>query len=273
MSKELTMAAQQALEALKNVTDYDQINAASRALQAALTQRPAAQSEAQALAHNMMLWREDAVHNGNEYVPVHVRTLEKVIAQLRDLPAPQQATPGWSYAQVRVVDENTVDIGRAVAFADEQATPEPLHLFEFWWESHMTQATQSQAWAAWTAAQNSKGATIDAAQPATPPQQAAGEPVGEPTFAQLKQILDGLDRCHARDSKAEFLRVWIRDWAQHKIEQATRPAQGVPDVEDLRDRLVAISAAVADSDDRAAQSMLGEILRTLAAAQAKGGQA
>lgn len=56
-------------------------------------QRPAAQSEAQALAHNMMLWREDAVHNGNEYVPVHVRTLEKVIAQLRDMPAPQQATP------------------------------------------------------------------------------------------------------------------------------------------------------------------------------------
>lgn len=59
----------------------------------ALTQRPAAQSEAQALAHNMMLWREDAVHNGNEYVPVHVRTLEKVIEQLRDMPAPQQATP------------------------------------------------------------------------------------------------------------------------------------------------------------------------------------
>jgi hypothetical protein len=49
----------------------------------------------------------------------------------------------------------------------EQATPERLHLFEFWWESHMPQATQSQAWAAWAAAQSSKGATIDAAQ-ATP---------------------------------------------------------------------------------------------------------
>lgn len=49
----------------------------------------------------------------------------------------------------------------------------------------------------------------------------------------------------------------------------THPAPGVPDVEDLRDRLVAISAAVADCDDRAAQSMLGEILRLLAA-QAKG---
>ncbi len=47
-------------------------------------------------------------------------------------------------------------------------------------------------------------------------QQATPEPVGEPTFAQLKQILDGLDRCHARDSKAEFLRTWIRDWTQHK---------------------------------------------------------
>lgn len=44
MTTELTKAAQQALEALKNVTDYDQINAARRALQSALTQRPAAEA-------------------------------------------------------------------------------------------------------------------------------------------------------------------------------------------------------------------------------------
>lgn len=40
----------------------------------------------------------------------------------------------------------------------------------------------------------------------------------------------------------------------------------VPDVDDLRDRLVAISIAVAGSDDRAAQSMLREILVLLTAA-------
>lgn len=37
-----------------------------------------------------------------------------------------QSTPGWSYTQTRRVDENTVDIGRMVAFADERATPEPV---------------------------------------------------------------------------------------------------------------------------------------------------
>ena len=45
-------------------------------------------------------------------------------------------------------------------------------------------------------------------------------PSWEPTFAQLKQVLDGLDRCHMRDSKAEFLRTWIRDWTQHKHDAA-----------------------------------------------------
>lgn len=40
-----------------------------------------------------------------------------------------------------------------------------------------------------------------------------------PSFAQLKQILDNLARCHTRDSKVEFLRTWIRDWTRHKIEQ------------------------------------------------------
>jgi len=103
MTTELTKAAQQALEALSlALSDVDRrgnsptqpvLHKAYNSLQSALTQRPAAQSEAQALAHNMMLWREDAVHSGNEYVPVHVRTLEKAIAQLRNMPAPQQATP------------------------------------------------------------------------------------------------------------------------------------------------------------------------------------
>ena len=37
-----------------------------------------------------------------------------------------QSTPGWSYTQTRRVDENTVDIGRVVAFADEKDTPEPI---------------------------------------------------------------------------------------------------------------------------------------------------
>lgn len=79
-------------------------------------------------------------------------TLNSIIKQYRikaedahwlraSLPAPQQATPAEKFktincqvngidytGEVRRVDENTVDIGRVVAFADEQATPEPLTL-------------------------------------------------------------------------------------------------------------------------------------------------
>lgn len=94
-----------------------------------------------------------------------------------------------------------------------------------------------------------------------PAAQATPEPVGEHiSRAEAIRLINALiEGDTLPPSSLELLR------------ELTRPAPGVPDVEDLRDRLVAISAAVADSDDRAAQSMLGEILRTLAAAQAKGG--
>lgn len=45
--------------------------------------------------------------------------------------------------------------------------------------------------------------------------------VVEPSRPQLKQILDGLARCHIDESRAAFLRTWIRDWTQHKIAQST----------------------------------------------------
>lgn len=42
------------------------------------------------------------------------------------------------------------------------------HLFELWWEAHMPNATQEQAWTAFTAAVASNGVGIAAQQPATP---------------------------------------------------------------------------------------------------------
>lgn len=42
-----------------------------------------------------------------------------------------------------------------------------------------------------------------------------------PNSEQLKQILDGLDRCIHRDSKQEFLSTWIRDWTEHKLAKHT----------------------------------------------------
>ena len=91
------------------------------------------------------------------------------------------------------------------------------------------------------------------------------EPVGEVVYVakgHLREVLNG-------NAMNAYLAPEPDRFAD--VALYTHPAPSVPDVEDLRDRLVAISAAVADSDDRAAQSMLGETLRLLAAAQAKSG--
>lgn len=65
--------------------------------------------------------------------------------------------------------------------------------------------------------------------PHTAIQQPTTEPVQTtPNFTQLMQILDGLNRCHSRDSKVEFLRSWIRDWTQHKVDKLTHQAPSLP---------------------------------------------
>jgi hypothetical protein len=49
-----------------------------------------------------------------------------------------------------------------------------------------------------------------------------------PSFTQLQQIIKNLEHCLSRDSKQEFLRVWIRDWTEHKLSQNTTPPQRKP---------------------------------------------
>jgi hypothetical protein len=44
-----------------------------------------------------------------------------------------------------------------------------------------------------------------------------------PNFDQLQQIVNNLEHCFTRDSKHEFLRVWIRDWTEHKLSKHTPP--------------------------------------------------
>lgn len=54
-------------------------------------------------------------------------------------------------------------------------------------------------------------------------QAAQPEPQGEraePSPQQMKQLLDGLGRCHAPASRYDFLRTWIRDWTAHKLQAA-----------------------------------------------------
>jgi len=57
-----------------------------------------------------------------------------------------------------------------------------------------------------------------------------------PNFDQLQQIVNNLERCLTRDSKHEFLRVWIRDWTEHKLSKTTPPQRtwvGLTDEEQL----------------------------------------
>lgn len=123
MTTELTKAAQQALEALDEIhagKRHPQLAlAAAHNLRRALTQRPAAQTEREAFE---AWWESDGPNTSSPYDAA----ISGWNAGRSSLPAPQQATPGWSYTQTRRVDENTLDIGRVVAFADEQATPEPV---------------------------------------------------------------------------------------------------------------------------------------------------
>lgn len=103
MTEELKQAAQAALEALKNVTDYDQINAARRALERALTQRPAAQTEREAFEAWMIevegariRSRFDRVTAGpfeGDYRDGQIQGAWNVWQARASLPAPQQATP------------------------------------------------------------------------------------------------------------------------------------------------------------------------------------
>lgn len=105
--------------------------------------RPAAQTEREAFEawarpNGYDLRRNDVL---GHYSSIDTsRAWDGFRAGRASLPAPQQATPAEEFktincqvngidgtAEVRRVDENTVDIGRVVAFADEQqATPEPV---------------------------------------------------------------------------------------------------------------------------------------------------
>lgn len=135
MTTELTKAAQQALEALKNVTDYDQINAARRALQAALAQRPAAQTEREAFE----AWYCENVNRAvlPDYLPKLETYSSATVANLfsswkagaawlhASQPAPpQQATPEpliVKGAMAGMVDAQVRDL-----WPTKGATPEPV---------------------------------------------------------------------------------------------------------------------------------------------------
>jgi hypothetical protein len=63
-----------------------------------------------------------------------------------------------------------------------------------------------------------------------------------PNFDQLQQIVNNLERCLERDSKHEFLRVWIRDWTEHKLSKDTSAAL------EAKDEPVAWPCLIANAD-------------------------
>jgi hypothetical protein len=82
----------------------------------------------------------------------------------------------------------------------------------------------------------------------------------------FKQLLNDYKQCLLRGDHSDGAAAYLA--LVDEYEQAARraPAAPVPQIAEVQDSLVAISAAIADQDDSAAQSMLRDLLSMLAAA-------
>lgn len=93
--------------------------------------------------------------------------------------------------------------------------------------------------------------------------------MGEEVYA--KSVADVEDKLGKMGEELEDWQLGIKRHPEMEERIAAleaKLAQRVPDVEDLKDRLVAISSAVADSDDRVAQGIIRTTLQLLSAAPA-----
>jgi len=135
------------------------------------------------------------------------------------------------------IDKAIDAIRTAIQQAEAQQPSSKEHLFELWWEAHMPNATQEQAWTAFTAAVASNGVGIAAQQPAK----------GEPVYWECRHLSthpDTVDfgkwsewkRVEARsaihtvdDALAEF-RAYIAQGYKYELRALyTHPAPSVPD--------------------------------------------
>lgn len=82
----------------------------------------------------------------------------------------------------------------------------------------------------------------------------------------FNQLLNDYKHCLIRGDHSDGAAAYLA--LVDEYEQAARraPAAPVPQIADVQDSLVAISAAIANQDDSAAQSMLRDLLSMLAAA-------
>lgn len=84
-------------------------------------------------------------NNGDDLVWMQYR-LPEIIAKAQAQPEPSKY--GSTELQALILDKL------------QQAQPEP-HLFELWWAEYMPEATQEQAFKAWSAAPSSKGVSVE----------------------------------------------------------------------------------------------------------------
>lgn len=102
----------------------------------------------------------------------------------------------------------------AIQQEEAQQPSSKEHLFELWWEAHMPNATQEQAWTAFTAAVASNGVGIAAQQPAT------GEPVGYMNEGHIHELAM---------RRLPYGYVYPEAGAGASTAVYTRPAPSVPD--------------------------------------------
>lgn len=50
----------------------------------------------------------------------------------------------------------------------------------------------------------------------------------EPSYAQLRQIIAVLQHCYSDEAKSQFLRVWIRDWTENKLNEKNTQNEYLP---------------------------------------------
>lgn len=83
------------------------------------------------------------------------------------------------------------ELRAAIQQAEAQQPSSKEHLFELWWEAHMPNATQEQAWTAFTAAVASNGVGIAAQQPATPEPVVSRNPFASRCYTMSESHLSG----------------------------------------------------------------------------------
>lgn len=133
---------------------------------------------------------------------VHVTSEAKALVVVR------QVLQGCSGCAVQ---QGYVPAGQTVRASDN-----PEHLFEFWWEEHMPEATREKAWTAWVAAPETKDVGIAAVQQGVQPYAVLVFERGEEGPFDRKPVKPGsMQHLHAkRDPHYDYIELYTHPTQQ-----------------------------------------------------------